>query len=246
MTGPAAWAQCSTGTNLLAQTNITGAFNAFNSAASASNPNAEVYTALTRLLALPSNSPAGTFLNELGISPSGRNVYHWRAKPETNSNGHTVIPAAFNPDEFTGELRNDVVPTLIASEGNLAQITDTSFTLLMPRSVTHFGGDVTIDYGDVQMLRAMMDAETVFMYKLNTLNLDIRHGSASNIIKTDQSIETLLTSYPSLLALANASDFTLARAAFTNAVGRYLAASQFIRNRPAGGDAPVQSGDECF
>ena len=50
-----------------------------------------------------------------------------------------------------------------------------------------------------------------------------------------QSVEDVLTNFPGLLTLTNSGDLSLARAAFTNGISRYMAASQFIRNnRPAG------------
>ena len=51
----------------------------------------------------------------------------------------------------------------------------------------------------------------------------------------DNSINAVLAGFPALLAITNAGDFALARTAFTNAISRYMAASAFIRARPAGG-----------
>ena len=96
-----------------------------------------------------------------------------------------MVPNNLDADEFTAEIRNDIVPALVASEANLAQITDPNFTLFLPGSVTHFA-DVTIDYGDVQMMRAMLDAATVFGYTLHTWNLDAQFGAVSNIVANGQ------------------------------------------------------------
>jgi hypothetical protein len=76
---PAAWAQYSQGISDLSNTNISAALTDFTSAVASSptNANANVYLALTRLLALP-NQPAGShFLTRLGFSAAGRNVYDW-------------------------------------------------------------------------------------------------------------------------------------------------------------------------
>ena len=234
---PAAWARSSAGTNALAQSNIVTALNDFKSAVSASptNPTNNVYLALTRLLAMPTDSATTSFLTDIGFSTTGRDIYKWQAAPHKNANGHVVLLTGFNVEEIPTEMGNDVVSTLIASETNLAKVTDTTFTLFMPRNVTHFGGDVTLDYGDVQMLRAMADAATVFGYEINTWNLNANYGKASNIVHNDNSINAVLTNFPALLAITNSGDFALARAAFTNAITRYMAASAFIRARPAGG-----------
>ena len=230
---PAAWAQYSAGTNNLAHTNLTAAYNDFNSAPA--SPTNDVYLALTRLLALPTNdATAGAFLTGLGIPASGRDVYHWKAKPPTNSNGGLVVPDSLTADQFTAEIRNDIVPEIALSEANLAQITDPTFTLFMPGSVTHFA-DVTIDYGDVLVMRAILDALEVFGYTIHTANLNAQFGAVSNLVAGNKSVEDVLSTYPGLLTATNTSDLSLARGAFTNAISRYLTASQFIRNtRPAG------------
>ena len=235
---PAVWAQYNQGTNDLANTNLSAALADFTTAVanSPTDPNANIYLALTRLLALP-NQPAGSnFLSSLGIATAGRNDYHWTAQLPEATNGNNkrelVIPNV-DADQFTAELRNDIVPAMVAAETNLAQVTDPGFTLFLPGSVTHFA-DVTIDYGDVQMMRAMLDAATLFGYTLNTWNLDAQLQAVSNLVETDKSVEAVLNAYPNLLTVTNPGDQGLARAAFTNAINRYFAASQVIRSRPAG------------
>jgi uncharacterized repeat protein (TIGR03803 family) len=235
---PAAWADSySLGLTALSNTNLSAALADFTSAVATSpTGQANVYLALTRVLALPTNdATAGAFLTRLGFSPTGRDVYHWKAKPATNSSGKLVVANNLDGDEFTAELRKDILPALGASETNLAQITDTTFTLPMPGSVTHFS-DVTIDYGDVQMVRAMLSAATVFGYTLHTWNLNAQFQAVSNIVHTDQSIQAVLSANPGLLTITNTSDLAASRAAFTNAIHCYMAASQFIRTiRPSGG-----------
>ena len=71
--------QYSAGVGYLTLTNLNQALASFSGAVAASpaDADANVYLALTRLLALP-NEPAGSnFLNRLGFLPSGRNDYHW-------------------------------------------------------------------------------------------------------------------------------------------------------------------------
>jgi len=232
---PAVWADSySLGITALSNTNISAALADFTSAASPANPNAEVYLALTRLLALPIEPTGSNFLNRLQVTRS-TNVYDLKLKPIKNASGKWAVNGNLDADEFTAELRKDILPALGASETNLARITDTTFTLFMPGSVTHFS-DVTIDYGDVQMVRAMLSAATVFGYTLHTWNLNAQFQAVSNIVHTDQSIEAVLSANPGLLTITNTSDLAASRAAFTNAIHCYMAASQFIRNiRPSGG-----------
>ena len=127
-----------------------------------------------------------------------------------------------------------MVPALIAAQTNLAQITATNFTLLLPKAVTHVS-TVTLDYGDVVMLRAMLNAGEVFGYSLYSMNADAQITAVSNIISKDNSVEAILTAYPNLLTYATTSDKAAAQAAFSNAASLYLQASDFIRNdRPPG------------
>ena len=84
------------------------------------------------------------------------------------------FPASLDLNEFTAEFRTNILPALAGAETNLAQISDPTFTLFIPRSVTHFGGDVTIDYGDVQMLRAMLDAAVFYDYTISSWNFDAK------------------------------------------------------------------------
>ncbi len=241
---PAAWAtdsfslgttdSFSIGTNYLGQNNVTQALIALsNAVTSAPSPQANVYLALTRVLALPVEKTGSNFLNRLEFTRT-TDVFDLMLKPIKNSNGKWAINDSLDADEFTAEIRNDIIPALGASETNLAQITDTTFYLPMPGSVTHFS-DVTIDYGDVQMLRALVSAAAFYGYTLHTWNLNAQFGAVSNIVMTDKSIQAVLNANPGLLVITNTGDLALARSAFTNAVGCYMAASKFIRNTRAPG-----------
>ncbi|MGA2554879.1 MAG: choice-of-anchor tandem repeat GloVer-containing protein, partial [Verrucomicrobiota bacterium] len=228
---PAVWAQYNAGTNDLRYTNINRAVTEFANAPT--DPRADVYLALTRLLALPTDPTGSNFLNRLQIART-TNVYVFQPRPATNSNGKLKVYGNLNADEFTAEIRNDIIPALGASETNLAQISESTFIpLFMPGSVTHFS-DVTIDYGDVQMLRAILSAATVFGYTLHSWNLDAQFGAVSNIVMTDKSVKAVLDANPALLTIANPGDLAPSRAAFTNAIHCYMTASQFIRNRQPG------------
>jgi uncharacterized repeat protein (TIGR03803 family) len=226
----------STGTNYLAKTNLTAANASFASAVAA-NPTdgeANVYYAMTRVLMLPTLSSGSSFLTALGFSSTGRNVYDWTAAPRKRPKGGLAIPSGLNADAFTAQFRGNVLPALAAAQTNLAQITDTSFTLTLPQEVTHLP-TVTIDYGDVLMLRAMLNSAELFIYGLNSLNVNAQITSVSNIIAKNKSIEAVLAGFPSLLTFATTSDKGLAQAAFTNAASQYFAASYFIRNVRAPG-----------
>jgi uncharacterized repeat protein (TIGR03803 family) len=224
------------GTNNLANTNLAAAYTDFANAVAANPSDAEanVYYAMTRVLMLPSLPAGSNFLTRLGVPAAGRNVYDWTARPRTNSHGKLVIPTGLNADEFTAQLRTNVLAALIAAQTNLAQITATDFTLDLPGNVTHLP-EVTIDYGDVLMLRTMLESAQLFIYGSYSLNFDAQITSVSNVIATDKSFEALLTSFPNAFTFYTTSDKGAAQAAFTDAANLYFAASDFIRNdRPPG------------
>jgi uncharacterized repeat protein (TIGR03803 family) len=225
----------SDGTNNLAQTNLAAAYADFASAVAANSTDAEanVYYAMTRVLMLPSLPAGSNFLTRLGLPATGRNIYDWTARLPHNSEGKLIIPSGLNAEEFTGQLRTNVLAALIAAQTNLAQITAANFTLYLPKDVTHLP-DVTIDYGDVLMLRAMLESAQLYIYGTYSLNFDAQVTSVSNIIATDKSFEGLLTNFPNAFTFANTADKGLAEAAFTAAANDYFAASEFIRNRPPG------------
>jgi uncharacterized repeat protein (TIGR03803 family) len=239
---PAARAQYLVGTNDLAHTNISAALAAFTTAVATSpnDPAANLFFAYTRLLNLPSQAPGSNFLTAWGVSTEGRDVFDWTAERQRQAHGRIAYPANENADDVTAQFRTNVLPVLAAAETNLAQITDTSFTLYLPQAVTHLG-DVTVDYGDALMLRAILYAQEFAIYTVNSWNVDGTVSAISNYAGTPvlntgagkEGIEGVLSGFPDALTFATTNDFHAAQGAFTNAINNYLAASQFIRNRPA-------------
>jgi uncharacterized repeat protein (TIGR03803 family) len=185
------------------------------------------FYAATELLSLPRQTAGSNFLDHIGLSSTGRDLIDWQARL-TNA-----IPIGVNADEFTAQLRTNVLPAIIAAQNNLAQITATNFTVDLTADETHAGA-VTVDWGDVQMLQAMCDTAQLLIYTINSWNVDVQLTTASNILANEGGIEALLTNYPSLLTTTSTADLPAAQGAFTNAISNYFAASQFIRNRSPG------------
>src|SRR5665213_1092044 len=235
------WAQTASsdvtqGRGYLAATNLVAANLSFSNALalSPSDPNANAFYAATRLLVLPYQAVGSNFLNRLGVTNSGRSIYHWTARPPVDADGVVLAPVGVDADEFTSMLRTNVLSQIIAAEANWASITDTNFTVDLTSAETT-GTAVAIDYGDIQLLRAMLDATEYFIYETYTWNLAVQLTALRSFYNNDQfSIGDLLTDYPSLLYYSTTNDLANAQSAFTNAVARYLIASEFIRSRPFG------------
>lgn len=221
------------GRSYLAATNIVAANNSFSNAVALS-PNdqvANVFYAATRLLVLPNQPAISNFLSRIGLPQTNRNIYNWRAKPVTDANGIPFVPPGLNAREFTEILRTNILQTLIAADANLAKVIDTNFTLLVKSNETRIA-EVTLDYGDVLMLRAMLKAAEYLTYTIYSWNLDAQLDMIRYLYDTKQlSIERVLMDYPSLLTFATTNDLDSARQAFIEGVSLYMKASQFIRSR---------------
>jgi len=217
------------GTNYMAIADFVLANLSFSNALTFSPTNGayDFFYAATGLLSLPQEPAGSNFLDHIGLSDIGRDFFDWQARL-TNA-----VPIGVNADEFTAQLRTNVLPAIIAAQSNLARITATNFTVDLTASETHMGA-VAVDWGDVQLLRATCAAAELFIYTTYSWNLDVQLTTASNYLGKDGSVEAFLTNFPNLLTTTSANDLPAAQGAFTNAINEYFAASQFIRNRSPG------------
>ena len=225
------------GTNDVAAGDFALANLSFSNALSLSPNNVtnNFFYAATGLLSLPEEPAGSNFLAHIGFGSAGRDFSTGRLKADQREwpSEIPVTTPPLNADEFTAQLRTNVLPAIIAAQSNLARITVTNFTVDLTSNETHTGA-VTLDWGDVQMLQAMCDAAELFIYTTYSWNLNVQLITASNYFGKDGSFEAFLTNYPSLLATTTTADLPAARGAFTNAINEYFTASQFIRNRPPG------------
>ena len=220
------------GRAFLTAANMDAANSSFsNAVALASNhPTANVFYAMTRLLVLP-NQPAGSnFLSRIGVPVAGRDIYNWTAEFPTDANGSPLTPAGVSASELTALLRNNALPVLIAAEANLAKVTDTNFTLTLTGSETR-GVAATLDYGDIILLRAMLQAAEYLAYTTYSWNLNVQMTAVRTFYNQETTIEQLLTAHPNLLAFATTNDLNAAKLAFRTGASLYMDASWFIRNR---------------
>jgi tetratricopeptide (TPR) repeat protein len=224
----------SQGRSYLAARDITDA-NASFAQALALNPNhenANALYAITRLLVLPSQPAGSNFLTRIGFPIAGRNIYVWSSTLPKDANGLWLAPNGVNANEFTAQLRTNVLPAVSGAVGNLAAITDTNFTISLTSSETAITS-VTLDYGDLKLIQAGLYASEYLIYTLNAQNLDaqltvIRALYTNGALSAGQ----VLSDYPQLFTFSTTNDLQAARSAFTNAVNCYMTASKFIRARP--------------
>jgi hypothetical protein len=221
------------GRGFLAATNLAAANTCFSNAVALSPGHqvGNVFYAATRLESWPIRPAGSNFLTRLGIPTAGRDIYNWTAKPTKDTNGTPLIPAGLNANEFTAMLRTNLLAEVIGAEANLAKVTDPAFTLSLTSSETR-GVAVTLDYGDVQLLRAMLQAGEYYVYTAYSWNLDAALAPIYSLITNSQfSFEGLLRDHPGLLTFATTNDLAASKAALQAGANRYFEASQFIRGR---------------
>jgi hypothetical protein len=220
-------------TNLVA-TNLVAADLCFSNAVRLS-PNQQtgnVFYAATRVLAWPSRPTGSNFLNRLTVTNAGRNIYSWTALPPLDTNGVPRPPAGVNASDFSAMLRTNILTQLIGAESNLTTVTYTNFVLSLTSNETRTVA-VTLDYGDIKLLRALLNAAEYACYTAYEWNLDAPLAPLYSLYTNGQlSVERLLVDHPGLLTFATTNDLAAAKDVLLAGVNRYIEASQFIRNRP--------------
>ena len=216
-----------------ADTNFTAALGAPNGS---TNEDANALKAVTRLLVLPQTPAGSNFLVALGFPKTNRWLPGFPlASLPKDANGEPVFPANYNSVTIISFFRTNILTAITNSAANLAAITDLGYTLLLSPNET-LTESVTVDYGDIQMLRALLAAGQFAGYTLNANNFAVILPQVEAAMETKGlTYQWLLATYPNLLSLASAGDLTASEGALTNAIALYFAASDFIRNVRAPG-----------
>ena len=169
------------------------------------------------------------FLSRLGVPAAGRDLYNWTAEPPRDTNGVPLAPAGVNANEFSAMLRTNLLTELIGAEANLAKVTDPAFTLSLTSNETRTVA-VTLDYGDIKMLRAMLQAAELCSYAAFSWNLAAPLEPLYALYSSKTFLaEGYLRDHPSLLTYATTNDLATAKAAAMAGVNRYFEASEFFR-----------------
>jgi len=203
-------------------------------ALSPTNESANALAAVTRLLFLPSTPAGSNLLNSLGFSGPGRDIYNWTSTLPVNAEGRGVLPSSPTTAAMAFCLTN-IMPALAASRTNLEMITDPKFTLSLTAAETSSQA-VTIDYGDILLLRALERVAEFIGYTAGAQNDTVIPSQFQSLkLAGTLNVQTVLSLYPSLLTLASPADLAASKVAFSNAIVQYLAASDFIRDARAPG-----------
>lgn len=213
----------------LAQKNLPYANSMF---AQGSDAEAKTLKALTSLALLQRDSSTVTFLNNLYVD-SPANI--WDARDV----GYSPNPSGPNPfraqnnanaNQISSILKNSHLPVYLQAETDLTAFT--SDTLLVPlgRSETGYP-DISLDRGDVLMIRALLACGRGAAYLINSQNSSILINEFMSLTEEPGpvTIEKFLAKFVDAGKLANPSDLPLARQEFKNAITLYKEASEWIR-----------------
>src|SRR5438128_8815777 len=145
------------GRAFLAQKDLPNA-NARFSAAVTAWPDHETANALyaaTRLLVLPNDPSVANFLDRLGISQTNRSINHWSTSVPRDTNGVPLAPPGMSGADASDLIHATILPEMDAAASNLAMVTSTNFLLNLSSNETSIT-DVTLDRGDILMLRSLL------------------------------------------------------------------------------------------
>ncbi len=196
------------------------------------NDQAKVFYAATRLLTLAEKPAGRALLDKLGFTPTNRSIYAWTATVPTDTNGLPFAPTNMSASELTGFLRTNVLAEVVGASANLATVNNHQFTLLLTAEETSTT-KVTLDYGDLLLMRAMLKFAQYAIYTANSWNIDAQLETVRSFIASDNAVaEDILQQFPNLFSFATTNDLNAAQQAFSQAVSLYVEASNFIRARP--------------
>lgn len=218
--------------------------------ASPGHETANALYAVTRLLVLPERPAVKSLLDRLGLESTNRLVLDWTAGLPEDTNGVPLAPAGMSAQEAVNLLRTELLPELAAAATNLARVNSPGFLLTLTEEETE-RGEMTLDLGDVRLLRAGLHFAGYWGHTLNSWNFDAQLTTIRAFaLDEDRSLEQFLNQLPGLLAYSPQADLAASRTEFSRFVENYLAASDVIRGRATGLDRlfnwdPESTADEA-
>ena len=219
------------GRSYLTQKNLTLANSMFSQG---SDAEAKTLKALTSLALLQRDSGTVTFFNNIYFdSPANiwdaRDIGYKRSISRPNP-----FRAANNANinQISSILKNSHLPVYLQAETDLAAFT--SDTLLVPlgRSETGYP-DISLDRGDILMIRALLACGRGVAYLINSQNSNILINDYISLEEETGpvTIEKFLAKFPDAGKLANPSDLPLARQEFKTSITLYKQASEWVRTK---------------
>jgi membrane-bound inhibitor of C-type lysozyme len=219
----------------LAQSNLPYANTIF---ASAQDPEGKVLGALTSLAMLQREPNTVGFVNRFHYT-SPTNIWQVR------TTGYPKSPTRPFPYRTTSGTRGAQLvsilrdihgPVLAQAETDLANFTDNAQLVPLGRSETGYP-DISLDRGDVLMVRSLLACGRALIKLANSQNVDVVFNDYLLLEEEPGpvTIEKILSRFPDLAKLATAADLPVARQEAKIAIDLYKQASNYIRSsRPLG------------
>ena len=221
------------GRSYLTQKNLTLANSMFSQGSDAEG---KALKALTSLALLQRDSGTVTFLNNVYFD-SPANI--WDAR-DVGYQRSVARPNPFraqnnaNINQISSILKNSHLPVYLQAETDLAAFT--SDTLLVPlgRSETGYP-DISLDRGDILMIRALLSCGRGVAYLINSQNSNILINDYISLEEESGpvTIEKFLAKFADAAKLANPDDLPLARQELKNSIILYKQASEWVRTKRA-------------
>ena len=217
----------------LAQKDLSSSFSFFSYA---SDAEAKTLKALTSLALLQRDSGTVTFLNNLYVD-SPANI--WDARDV----GYLPNPSQPNPfraqnnanaNQISSILKNSHLPVYLQAETDLSTFTSDSLLVPLGRSETGYP-DISLDRGDILMIRALLASGRGGAYLINSQNSNILINEFISLTEEPGpvTIEKFLAKFADAGKLANPSDLPLARQEFKTSITLYKQASEWVRTKRA-------------
>ena len=200
----------------------------------ASDAEGKTLKALTSLALLQRDSGTVTFLNNVYFdSPANiwdaRDIGYQRSVDRPNP---FRAQNNANINQISGILKNSHLPIYLQAETDLSAFT--SDTLLVPLGQTETGyPTISLDRGDILMIRALLACGRGVTYLINSQNSNILINDYISLEEESGpvTIEKFLAKFPDAAKLATPSDLPLARQEFKNSISLYKQASEWVRTK---------------
>lgn len=199
---------------------------------------ANALRAVTRIARLQADPAFVNLLAQWGLTTTRAGLHKPRYDAARDGLGAYTAPPTANTSQSQMFGSIQVMSALTASDSNLAQVTSTGFRLLMSDSETCRRW-INLDYGDVQVLRALGKAFQAVIHMNNSVITDASLGQMlelENQGKLDAG--RVLSALPNLLRKRAADERPAFKNAIQSANSLYQAGSLFIRSRADTADNP--------
>ncbi len=196
---------------------------------------ANLYYAVTRIIALAYSSEFNTLLDRFGMENQGRDLFDWQAQLPTDMEGDLTLPSnSPTGADIVAFIRNILLPEIDGAISNLNVLSDTSSDSI--NSITIFTAAMTgsdtnleVDYGDVALYKSMLHVLKSILLVVTSYDLNIDIDSLLRKLQSEtfDLKRDVINAYPKLLTLSN-SEMSTAKTSLIDGIDSLNSAIDFI------------------